>query len=44
MSAAARVVAHLLCSPSLARLRRRGNSHTYVAWLSSDWLTGFDCM
>jgi len=36
MSAAARVAAHLLCSPWLARLHRRSNSHTYAAWLSSD--------
>ena len=35
-SAAARVSPHLLCSPSLARLHRRSNSHAYAAWLSSD--------
>jgi len=44
MSAAARVAAHLLCSPWLACLHRRSNSQAYAAWLSSDWLTGFDCM
>jgi len=36
MSAAARVAAHLLCSPWLARLHCRSNSHAYVARLSSD--------